>query len=291
MCGKHWAPGTLQVYKFENPPMLVDPIIPWGGSFLLHGPRASGKTQIALSLAAAVANGTTWLGRWDTRQAKVLFIETDTLAQTLQERLQAAIAHLNGGPVAFHTFDGPINIAVVTFSQLQESLDFEPQLVFIDVLRQTHVLDENDSNTPTLVYRRWRDFFPKSTLGYIHHDRKLPVGPFAADADEAFRGSGAWLDAVDTGMHVVRDKRGDGHKAMLTFSKVRTCEQPAPLAFKLHPETYWPEPTEPTPRLKLMAYLETHPDARNYREAMSWLRGQGVAKTTAHRIARELELP
>jgi AAA domain-containing protein len=283
--------------QFEQPPMLVDPIIPWGGMFVIHGPRAAGKSQLALELMSAVANGRRFLDVWECRVARVLLVEIDMTPPILQERLRL----LNGRfpssvPISILTADGSINIVQLHPTDTQGLMDakrFEPELVVVDSLRKTHILDENDSATPEIVYQAWRRHFPKATLGFLHHDRKVVLGPFAGDVDEAFRGTTAWLDNVDTGMHLVRDKKiHDEHRCLLTFSKVRTCEQPRPMGLRLHPETLAIEPADTTPRLALLAHLEETPGDRFVAGAVRWmLQEQLCSKPTAYRIAHELGLP
>lgn len=276
--------------------MLLEPVVPWGGMFVLHGPRASGKTQLALALAAAAASGSAFLGVWKATKARVLFLECDTPAVTLHERVavaqQAALSE-----VAFLTFDSPINILAIAeraaaVAPLVEARRFGPELVVIDSLRKTHPLDENDSSTPSRVYAAFRTIFPAATLGFLHHDRKVAIGPLAGDTDEAFRGSSAWLDDVDTGIHLVRDKRAkEGLRAILSFSKVRTSETPTPTAIKLAKGTLWPELADAPPRLALLAHLEAHPEDRSKERAVRWLEEQKIcSRRTAYNIADELGL-
>ena len=54
------------------------------------------------------------------------------------------------------------------------------------------------------------------------------------DPDEKFRGSGAWLDDADTGLHLSRVAHG---KLLLTFTKTRSCEEQPPLPLSLHTDT------------------------------------------------------
>lgn len=269
--------------------MLLDPLVPWGGMFVLHGPRASGKTQLALALAVAAAQGGLLLGRWRATPARVLFIECDTLAVTLHGRVVASKQPFDTLPIAFLTFDSPINALALAGSPtssaaLVEARRDDPQLVIVDSLRKTHSLDENESNTPIQVYSAWRKLFPAATLGFLHHDRK--VGMFGGDSDEAFRGSSAWLDDVDTGLHLVRDKSVKGElRANLTFSKVRTAEPPPALALKLGEGTLWPEPAVATSELALRAHLEAHPSLSKV-EAVKWLVEQKVCgRARAYELA------
>jgi hypothetical protein len=295
--GKLISRENFMAKKFEQPPMLIEPIVPWGGMFVIHGPRAAGKTQLALELISAVSSGRRFLDTWQCAKARVLLIEVDMTAPVLQERLAALNGHFSSdAQVSFLVADGSLNIETPHASDLQSLADakhYDPELVVVDSLRKTHIRDENDSATPEIVYQGWRRHFPKATLGFLHHDRKVMFGPMAGDIDEAFRGTTAWLDNVDTGMHLVRDKKvRDEHRCQLTFSKVRTCEQPRPMGLRLNPDTLAIEPADTTPRLALLAHLEQTPSDRSVSAAVRWLlAGQMCSKPTAYRIAAELSLP
>src|SRR5262249_19317616 len=68
--------------------MLLDPILPSQGLCLLYAKRGVGKTHVALHIAYAVATGGTFL-RWEaTRPYKVLYIDGEMPAKSMQERLK-----------------------------------------------------------------------------------------------------------------------------------------------------------------------------------------------------------
>ena len=267
--------------------MLIEALLPWGGTMLMHGPRAAGKTQLALSLASAVHHGTLFLDKYKCEQARVAYVEVDMTARTLQARIRAAANGLT--EIAYVTADGPINVQQPPDAALAALRAYAPQLVIVDSLRKTHRLDENDSNTPTLVYGRWRELVPNTAFCFLHHDRKVPTGPFAGDVDEAFRGSSAWLDDVDTGLHMVRDKRAAGHKAILTFSKVRLAEQQDAIPLTLDETTMLAVPTRSTARLALSAWLAANPGSSKS-QAVAYLSHGICGKTLAYELADEMEL-
>ena len=269
--------------------MLVNSLLPWGGSMLMHGPRAAGKTQLALSLASAVHHGSLFLEKYQCEKARVAYVEVDMTAKTLQARIRAAGNGLT--EIAYITADGPINVhhAGLDPTAFRALRDYAPQLIIVDSLRKTHRLDENDSNTPTLVYSRWRELVPGAAFCFLHHDRKVPTGPFAGDVDEAFRGSSAWLDDVDTGLHMVRDKKADGHKAILTFSKVRLAEQQDAIPLTLDEHTMLAVPTRSTARLALHAWLATNVGATKV-QAVAFLSRGVCSRSLAYELADEFKL-
>jgi putative DNA primase/helicase len=90
--------SCVDVYKFlemdfPEREMLLSPILPRQGLCLLHAMRGVGKTFISLSVAYAVASGGKIFDRWQAlRPARVLFIDGEMPARTLQERLASIIA-------------------------------------------------------------------------------------------------------------------------------------------------------------------------------------------------------
>ena len=79
--------------NFPPREMLLSPILPRQGLCMLHAMRGIGKTFVSLSVAYAVASGGKVFGRWAALQpARVLFIDGEMPAITLQERLASLIA-------------------------------------------------------------------------------------------------------------------------------------------------------------------------------------------------------
>lgn len=80
-----------ELLRLDLPPrgMVLGPVIPTQGLTMLYSPRGVGKTYLALGIAWAVATGSEFL-RWRAPQPrKVLFVDGELPATTLQERLAA----------------------------------------------------------------------------------------------------------------------------------------------------------------------------------------------------------
>lgn len=74
--------------------MLLDPVLPEQGLAMLYAYRGIGKTFLALGIAAAVASGGHFL-RWAApRGRRVLYIDGELPARTLQERAAMILAGL-----------------------------------------------------------------------------------------------------------------------------------------------------------------------------------------------------
>jgi putative DNA primase/helicase len=85
-----------ELLERDFPPreMMLAPIIPMKGLAMLYGPRGLGKTYVAMGIAYAVASGGAFL-KWQAPMARrVLYIDGEMPAATMQER----VALLATGP-------------------------------------------------------------------------------------------------------------------------------------------------------------------------------------------------
>lgn len=80
--------------------MILAPVIPTQGLAMLYGIRGGGKTYAALSVALAVAAGTGTLGtRWTApKPRRVVYLDGEMPAVSLQERLAQLSCHLTQEP-------------------------------------------------------------------------------------------------------------------------------------------------------------------------------------------------
>jgi len=73
--------------ELAEPTFLVDRLIPDTGLVILAGPKASGKTQALLSIAAGVSAGGYALGRLRCEQASVLYIQLELSERKVHQRM------------------------------------------------------------------------------------------------------------------------------------------------------------------------------------------------------------
>lgn len=124
--------------------LLLAPVIPSQGLCMLYAPRGVGKTFASLSIAHAVASGGGVFGRWNAPDpARVLFIDGEMPAVTLQERLRniaAGSASGISGPDMLRIItpdeqDGPMpNLATVAGQEAVEPFLAGVELVILDNL-------------------------------------------------------------------------------------------------------------------------------------------------------------
>lgn len=224
--------------QFPDELYLCEPCIPLGGDVLLHGKRALGKTQLALTLAICVMEGRKWLGQFACLRGPVAYIQVDMPKKLQQDRRRTLYQATNRdyGDQFLHLLsDSKVDILTAAHAReewIRRLQEHNPVLVIVDTLRKTHGLDENSSDTPVAVYGAWRALVgQRATILYVHHDRKTTE---FGDLNESARGSGAWLDECDTGIHVLgRKKKLD----RMEFSKLRTMDYPEPIKLTMNPST------------------------------------------------------
>jgi putative DNA primase/helicase len=91
--------------KFDPIEHVLAPFLPTQGLCMIHAPRGTGKTHIAMGIACAVAAGQTFLGRWRAPQPRrVLFIDGEMPGAMLQERFARTVAEIGSdiAPDFFH---------------------------------------------------------------------------------------------------------------------------------------------------------------------------------------------
>ncbi len=256
---KLWTAEELANHKFERPTFLVEPIIPLGGLVLLHGKRGIGKTQLCLTLANSITTGREFLGRYPTSRGPVVKVQVDMTPQIQQLRIQKVSKLLKLDDL-YYVFPRVLNICnlereselVIKINELQ------PLIIIWDTLRKIHRENENNSESAQIVYSKVVELFPEVTHFFVHHDKKTIVDQQSLDPEEAFRGSGDWIDSTDTSMQLVSLKRKNPSRVMLYFHKARTAPdtEKSTCLLQMDPDTMLMVPFNPPAKLRS---LDTHP--------------------------------
>jgi hypothetical protein len=186
---------------------LIEPFVPANGIVFFHGPTSVGKSPYTWKLALSVATGEDFFGYTPKTKGSVLYLEFDTPAGLIQERLSKLSTYPEN--LFIKVFENPINILDLKPSDRQTlsslNLHLSPVLVIINTLRKVHQADDKDSNVPSKVYGNFRLLFPSATLVFVHHDRKASSNPFSFEnPDQAFSGSQHWMDDAQVALHITR---------------------------------------------------------------------------------------
>jgi AAA domain len=91
---------AAEFLRLELPPRpkIVAPWLPEKGLVMVYSPRGVGKTLLGMTSAYAIAAGADFLGFKTERPRKVLYIDGEMPAETMQERLAAMVMGLASQP-------------------------------------------------------------------------------------------------------------------------------------------------------------------------------------------------
>jgi len=97
--------GEFLTVKIPVREMVLAPVLPTQGLAMLYSKRGVGKTYLALGIVLAVARGGTFL-RWKAPQPRrVLFVDGELPATTLQQRIRSIQAGVPGSEPEMPSFD------------------------------------------------------------------------------------------------------------------------------------------------------------------------------------------
>jgi hypothetical protein len=93
---------AAEFLKLDLPPRqkIVAPWLPEKGLTMIYSPRGVGKTLLGMTSAYAIAAGADFLGFKAEKSRKVLYIDGEMPAETMQERLAAIVAGFTKQPPA-----------------------------------------------------------------------------------------------------------------------------------------------------------------------------------------------
>lgn len=245
--------SELVKHNLPVTPFWIHPIVPRTGIVLLYGKFGSYKTPLSVHLAYCLATGQPFLGMNCSEPTRVLYIEGDTPMPGIWPRLQKMnpdtpmldFAFVYPGFNAVAPKQGERNAEVC--HQLYEKHKANNYgLVVIDSLRTSHLLNDKDSEVPSMVYGSLSTLFPNACIFLIHHDRKsrIPDGGGSryrrqSDPDEeldneSFSGSQAWIDRATTSLKILKgySKEREWITLRQTKSQVGQVMDPLPVHVK-----------------------------------------------------------
>jgi len=221
--------------------MLLAPILPEQGLAMLYAYRGIGKTFIALGIAAAVASGSRFL-RWTApRPRRVLYLDGELPAKTVQERSAMVLAGIEGdrpAPDAFRIITPDFQERPIPdLSTVEGQGLIEPHLNGIDLL----VLDnlsalcrygnENEGES-WLPVQEWGLALRRRGISvlFVHH----------AGKNRSQRGTSRREDLLDTVVtlkHPVDYNPSEGLRCEVHFEKTRGMLGEAAKPFEVRLET------------------------------------------------------
>lgn len=160
---------------------IIQDFLPKPGIVALLGAPKAGKSFLALQLALDIANGRNFLGSRTTKSS-VLYLQFDTSEFVWRDRLvkmSSSGVSLTGDVYMVHPDCNPYHMHITTPEHKTWIRDVlaacNPDVVVVDVLREVHDGDENESTAMKLVGDTIRELFAGRALILLHHTPKLPA--------------------------------------------------------------------------------------------------------------------
>jgi len=206
---------TLNEYSelpVKEPDWLIPNLIPREGLILLIGPPKEGKSFLALQLARDAAQAKPILGHEIDKPIVSLYLQLDARPRVwrIVTRSLKECGEDLSGPVFFVHPDnwGRYNILLESDRNILRSYveQSQAELIILDVLREVHAVDENDSTTMKLVGDGLLSTFPKCSLLVIHHSRKIPPDVPNPDPMTYGRGSSYMVGKADAVWFLYKNK-------------------------------------------------------------------------------------
>jgi hypothetical protein len=214
--------SDLMVTKFPKQTYLIDKIAPAGGITIVSAPSGSFKTYMCLEMALCVAGNKPLFGIFDTEQANVLFIDEESGARLLQQRVFQLNAEKDL-PLYFHSFQDFTVSEKGIGLLLKDCEEHDIKLVIFDSLTRVHSKDENSAGEMAQVFKHLRTLTNKGiAVIVIHHNRKPGIRRGSAGSE--MRGSSDILAAVDCHVALTRD----GNRLTFTQTKQRYAPEIKP---------------------------------------------------------------
>lgn len=173
--------SAAQYCTLQRPSLdwLVPNYIPTPGLCVLVGAPKAGKSFLAFQLALAVAGGGPFLGQ-TAKRGSVLYLQFDTSETVWRDRilsLQGSGVHLPDNVYMLHPEDQPTRVNVLhpeTKQLFRDCLEqINPSLVVIDVFREIHNADEQDSTAMKVVGDEVMSLTVGRSVLLLHHTVKV----------------------------------------------------------------------------------------------------------------------
>lgn len=200
--------SALMKKEFEDKKWIVEKLAPRNGIIAISGFPGCFKTWIVIDLILKVAMGEKFLGKFETDQSPVLFIDEENGEKLIQERV---------GLLGYHD-DLPIYLAsysnfIINPKNVEKTIDFclekNIKLVIFDSLIRIHNGNENDAGEMAAVLNGMKQLAKNGiTVIFTHHNRK-PSGNQRGNSAHEMRGSSDILAAVNSHL-AINSKEAEG---------------------------------------------------------------------------------
>jgi hypothetical protein len=215
-----WRSVTWSTFRDTAPPAhrwLIDGLLPAGSLCFIAGPPKRGKTWLGISIALSIALGLPFAGEHQVPTPQhVLYVALEGSQTGLRTRI-GALARGAGADPDGQELDRlhmlyrprPFDLAELATSDwlLEEAIDLDARLIFVDVLRAAARFKENVAEEFTRVRDHLEPLLAdERTVGLLHHFGKLSETQKERSPGERMAGTGAMYGALDVGFLITRSE-------------------------------------------------------------------------------------
>jgi putative DNA primase/helicase len=273
--------------------MVLDPIIPEKGLAMLYASRGTGKTHLALGIGYAVATGTKFLKWTAPKPRRVLLIDGEMPAATLQERLANIVkgTTAEAAPDMLRILAGDLieeggigNLAgTAVQAELEPSLDGVDLLVLDNLSSLTAVIRDNDAESWGPI-QSW-------LLGLRRRGISVLIVHHAGKGGEQ-RGTSRREDVLDTSISLRRPSDyipTEGARFEVHLEKARGVHGDSAKPFEARLEvrdgsaTWTMREIEDVNLARVKALLDDELSVRDIADET------GISKSTVHRLKKKIE--
>lgn len=183
---------------------IIPYVLPRPATITLLGSPKAGKSLFATQLCRGIAMGEPFLHFTPVRPFKCLYLQFDTSPTVWKQMIQGLEdSGLNFGGDFYiphpDDFPRPFSISQPQCREaIQQCLDAaKPDVVVLDVLRELHAYDENDSTQMRHLSEQLDTLFAKYTVIQLHHTKKLSHDFDPRNIVNASRGSSYVIGKCD----------------------------------------------------------------------------------------------
>ncbi|MFH1385726.1 MAG: AAA family ATPase, partial [Patescibacteria group bacterium] len=200
--------SSLMKKEFENKKWIIERLVPRDGIVAISGFPGCFKTWVILDLILKVAIGEKFLGRFETDQSPVLFIDEENGEKLIQERV-GLLGYKDDLPIYLASYSdfiiNPKNVEKTINFCLEKNI----KLVVFDSLIRIHTGNENDAGEMATVLNGLKQLAKNGiTVIFTHHNRK-PSGNNRGDSAHEMRGSSDIRAAVNSHL-AINSKEAEG---------------------------------------------------------------------------------
>jgi energy-coupling factor transporter ATP-binding protein EcfA2 len=221
----------LVAEKLGEVEWVIPSFIPAGGFTVLYGAPKSGKTTLAMHMAAAIVGSRVFLGGHSNLAEPVILLDLEQSRRVTQRRMIEVGAHQ-----AFehlHIWSGRPPALADLLATIEK---IKPPVVFVDSLSRWLLLEQENDNAeltrrlgPIVAAFQERDV----ALVVIHHDRKSE-----GDSGRNMRGASALLAMCDVAIEVRKEKENDAFTDLRKLTIVSRLEPERILSVRLTAEGF-----------------------------------------------------